>query len=61
MLVGLAGTGVRMRLVLLNWNSAVMSCPGGVAEHAHTHLPEVPALKLAFEYFEQELEEARLK
>lgn len=60
-LLGLQGTAVRMKIILLNWNSAISHCNGNLQEHAHDDLPEVSALKIAFEYFPSEPVDAKLK
>lgn len=60
-MVGLKGTGLRGRLVLMNWNAAMVACDGGRPEHAHDALPEVPALKLAYEILEDDPDDAKLK
>lgn len=58
---GLAGTGLRGRLILLNWNSAVAQCPGGVPDHSHTIISEVSALKLAFDAWDGEPSPSKLR
>jgi hypothetical protein len=60
-LLGLRGTGVRMKIILLNWNSAVVHCSGNVQDNVHDNLPEVSALKVAFEYFPEEPGDSTLK
>ncbi len=57
----LTGTGVRGRLVLLTWTSAVAACPGSRSQHEHTTLTDVPALKLAFECFDEDPSESVLR